>query len=494
MHFLSVLRRLSVVALLCAAHSTFAQNYTITALGTLGGTTSYGYGVNANGQVAGASSSTAGKALPLTAFLYSGGLMKNLGAGAGSSALSINASGIVAGFSFVKPNSPVTHAFVTRATGGLIDLGTLGGPLSVANAINANGQVVGSSTTGGLSVHAFLINAPYTPNSMKDLGTLGGPISVATAINDRGQVVGTSLKKDSLTTHAFLINSPYAADSMQDLGSLGGLVTIATGINNSGQVVGSSMLKGNQAIHAFLLNTAPLGTTTDLGTLGGSFSQANAINAAGKIVGNSYTAKNAASHAFIYQSSAQGGSGRMVDLNTLIPATSGWVLNSATSIADNGTITGYGTFNGQTQAYLLVPAKHFAYVTNVNSNTVSMYTVNTDGTLSPLGSPVPTGSHPLSIAVAPSGRFAYVANSKDNTVSMYTVNVDGTLSPLGRPVPTGVVPLSIAVAPSGQAAYVANLNSNTVSMYTVNTDGTLSPLGSPVPTGLSPFSITVSPS
>jgi hypothetical protein len=43
------------------------------------------------------------------------------------------------------------------------------------------------------------------------------------------------------------------------------------------------------------------------------------------------------------------------DLNGLIPAGTGWILNSATSINDAGQIAGAGTLNGAQHAFLLVP-------------------------------------------------------------------------------------------------------------------------------------------
>ena len=41
-------------------------------------------------------------------------------------------------------------------------------------------------------------------DGMVDLGTLGGTSSVANAINDRGQVVGRSQTPESLGGHAFV--------------------------------------------------------------------------------------------------------------------------------------------------------------------------------------------------------------------------------------------------------------------------------------------------
>ena len=53
--------------------------------------------------------------------------------------------------------------------------------------------------------------------------------------------------------------------------------------------------------------------------------------------------------AFLWQN------GVMTDLNTLIPASSPWYLQSAQSINEAGEIVGYGTINGETHAFLAKP-------------------------------------------------------------------------------------------------------------------------------------------
>ena len=45
----------------------------------------------------------------------------------------------------------------------------------------------------------------------------------------------------------------------------------------------------------------------------------------------------------------------MQNLNEMIPAGSGWVLIGAEDINDDGHIVGYGTKNGETKAFRLVP-------------------------------------------------------------------------------------------------------------------------------------------
>ena len=81
------------------------------------------------------------------------------------------------------------HAFLYSG-GVMTDLGTLpGGTYSCATGINNNGQIVGYSNTASGPIHAFL----YSGGKMTDLGTLpGGDNSEATGINDSGQIVGDS--------------------------------------------------------------------------------------------------------------------------------------------------------------------------------------------------------------------------------------------------------------------------------------------------------------
>ena len=83
----------------------------------------------------------------------------------------------------------------------------------------------------------------------------------------------------------------------------------------------------------------------DLGVAGGLVSsEALAINDRGEIVGWLGTS------AFIW-TRAEG----MQNLNDCIDPNSGWTLNSANAINILGQITGSGTINGETHAFLLTP-------------------------------------------------------------------------------------------------------------------------------------------
>jgi probable HAF family extracellular repeat protein len=184
------------LSIFTASSATTSFSYSVTDLGTLGGSFSQAYGINDKGQVVGCATTTSGS---LHAFLWSNGTLQ--------------------------------------------DLDTLGGSYSQAHGINNTGQVVGVAGTSSGFKHAFL----WHKGTMKDLGILGGNNSHANRINNIGQVVGGA-QSSSGTYHAFL----WEKGKMKDLGTLGGNSsiaseillggnsTIANGINNTGQVVGSA--------------------------------------------------------------------------------------------------------------------------------------------------------------------------------------------------------------------------------------------------------------
>jgi 6-phosphogluconolactonase (cycloisomerase 2 family) len=85
------------------------------------------------------------------------------------------------------------------------------------------------------------------------------------------------------------------------------------------------------------------------------------------------------------------------------------------------------------------PTQPFAYASNVGANSVSPYALRSNGSLSPVSGPVPTGQHPFGLALDPRGNFLYVTNKVDDTISGFAVNsTTGLLSALpGSPFPAG---------------------------------------------------------
>ena len=146
------------------------------------------------------------------------------------------------------------------------------------------------------------------------------------------------------------------------------------------------------------------------------------------------------------------------------------------------------------------PTSAYAYLSNINGDTVSEYGIGADGTLSSLNpASVATGTEPVFLAFDPTGKYAYEANytidysSAPGTVSQYAVGTGGQLTPLApATVVAGTGPGWIAFDPFGKYAYVVNLGDGTlpgsVSEYAIGTGGTLTLIGS-VAAGLNAFMI-----
>jgi probable HAF family extracellular repeat protein len=274
-----------------------------------------------------------------------------------SSANGVNALGQIVGESLGDGRS---RAFLYD--GSLHNLGGFGGAFAGAHAINDAGQVVGYAKTPDGPDHAFLWT-PSAKNRSKgtlvDLGMLpDGIASVANGINAQGQVVGYSNDADSFG-HAFLWSPSSAGDSAGTMVGIGGLpgeeLASAYAINDDGVVVGEASI-GPDA-HAFAWTpTVPNGSTgtmTDLGTLGGSWSRATAINEAGDIVGVAEgPGPESFDFAFLYRD------GMMYDLNSALPAeVDGVVLTTAYGITDTGQIVGGATVDQHSHAFLLTPVE-----------------------------------------------------------------------------------------------------------------------------------------
>lgn len=341
-------RMISVLMLLLGlAASSQAQSpvYTVTDLGTFGGTRTAAFSINKTGQVAGFAETVDGRS---QAFVYTDGTLFNLGTlgGTDSYAYRISDSGYVIGRS--KNAAGKNRAFVTIFDSSMFDISSLdsrlGGAFSVATAVNGLGQVVGYFQTPGPHMAARNRVFLYSDHRITDLGTFGGEDSIVAAINDAGQMAGsfgTDPRADYAARAAFL----YSGGKVITLGSFGGKVTIATDLNNVGHVVGHSQ-NARGEYHAFSYSG---GALVDLGTLpGGTQSFAYGINNSGQIVGASDSASSTL-HAFLHSG------GSMKDLNTLIPANSGWVLTEARAINSSGQIVGNGIKDGEPRAFLLKP-------------------------------------------------------------------------------------------------------------------------------------------
>lgn len=200
-----------------------------------------------------------------------------------------------------------------------------------AQGLNDNGVVVGIDWTSNVATAVGFIwqNGVVSGLGTGANGAQMSPRAVNTDLIAVGQVGLTA--------------ASWRRGVIRILGS-GTVPSLASAINGDGLIVGQAA------------NRATLwqdGVQRDLGSLAGASgaSQGWAINDAGDIVGGSAFPQQGSStgHAFFWHA------GVMTDLNTLIPANSGWELSQANGINASGQIVGNGLHNGERHGFLLTP-------------------------------------------------------------------------------------------------------------------------------------------
>ena len=290
-----------------------------------------------------------------------------IGGAFGASATGINASGEVVGYI----NTATDSYLVVWQNGqtSVTDLSSV--PALLGAVINDQGEIAGSA-----SVEPFtLLNGLLTPLSDPGHATVyginnqgvivghfsnGGPDSAvewllgvpteltplpgnpqllyeasANGINNSGEIVGTS------NGHATLWRNGVPADlgvlSLYDSST-------AYAINDQGEIAGTDISQlGHDSIAVVWKN----GAISRLENLPGAYDDyASGLNDAGVVVGKIQEFQQ-------YYHAVAWIDGQVIDLNSLLPANSGWVLQDATGINDSGVIVGTGTYNGVNSSFEL---------------------------------------------------------------------------------------------------------------------------------------------
>lgn len=360
-----------------AAHAFRWHNGVTADLGTLpGGIGSQVNWLSASGLAVGISDN--GQQDPLQggpeihAVLWKPGDITDLGnlpdGGYQSWAYAVNNRGEVVGQAYntiPDPNSFYGYGYQSRAfywkDGVMQDLGTLGtGSDSDAISINNRGQVVGvsyvnsipSALCSGVQLGFVFTTGSFIwdkKNGMQDIGSLGGTCTVAYDLNNRGQVVGQSSQLGDPTTLAFVWD---ATTGIKQLPTAANLYGAAFAVDDAGEIVGLGDAPDGQASATLWRKTGGKWKANYLGRLhSGDCAVGVSINASRQVVGISGPNGCSTTLPFLWEDG-----GRMVDLNTLVPANSGIQLVEAQQINDRGEIAAEGPdANGNNHAVLLIP-------------------------------------------------------------------------------------------------------------------------------------------
>jgi uncharacterized membrane protein len=323
--------------------------YTITDLGTLGGGMSNGLAINALGQVTGDSTTAKVIMVPCEfptlpnhkdcpvnldhAFLWSNGTMTDLGTlgGNNSQGTALNDSGEVIGTSELKTGITEPPFLSIPGARNLTALSGVNG-IIFAVGITDSDQISGECT----DAFGFGIACVVTNNGTGTVTQFGAEVeqadpnqitcNKAVAVNSSGQVLascgaeGLGAPFQGRAPVIWTNGTPTVAGPAGDV--------VPLGFNNNDQVIGFIEAGSNQG---WVWSN---GTTTDLSFV------PTAINDSGVIVGGQSIDTN----------------GTVQNLNTLIPAGSGYQIDFATGINDNGQILAdAATPAGQTHAVILTP-------------------------------------------------------------------------------------------------------------------------------------------
>ncbi len=375
---------LAVMTVVTLNSVVIAAPYTITDLGVLAETTSFGSAINNNSLVVGnfvgdIDATTLKPVFSSHAFLYDGATFTDIGTMAPtvntvpSTAFKMNNLDAVVGYGSVDISTDSTPLFDERGfiyQNGVMQ--SIGIPANAKNSrafdINDAGLIAGVATltddvaavpVSYLEKAAIIDMNAATPFTI--LGTFRADDSgrsSARAINNSGQVVGwsdTELVDKLFDSHAFFYD-PQGNATLEDLGTFGGKNSFANDINDAGVIVGLAT-DSNDDTFAFSFQPGTDTALVKLGVLNADlpFSVANDINDNNQVVGFSTFAKPrtprspATKHATLYEN------GNIIDLNQQIDCSLGWSLVTAKSINNAGEIVGSGVINTETHGFLLTP-------------------------------------------------------------------------------------------------------------------------------------------
>jgi 6-phosphogluconolactonase len=118
-----------------------------------------------------------------------------------------------------------------------------------------------------------------------------------------------------------------------------------------------------------------------------------------------------------------------------------------------------------------------------NQSAISSYSVQRDGTLTPISSSVPTlGSANCWNVVTGDGRFVYVSNAGSGSISGFAIGGGGALTPLPGTIlafnPAGSANIDLTVSADGKFLYTLNAHSGAVGAFAIHSNtGSLTALG-----------------
>jgi 6-phosphogluconolactonase len=165
-------------------------------------------------------------------------------------------------------------------------------------------------------------------------------------------------------------------------------------------------------------------------------------------------------------------------------------------VVSSGTLTQVGSpfFVSDGLATLAVdPAAKSLFVPNPSTGTVTVLTIQPDGSLAAGPGAFAASTSPVAATTDLTGKYLYVANFGSTTISQYTIDsTTGALTAFSTGTPTvGTNPTFILPDPNGKFIYVGNQGSSSLTEFIIKSDGSLASTSNSITLGVQPRSLSV---
>lgn len=316
--------------------------------------------------------------------------------------------------------------------------------------LGSNGNLYGMTDFGGDRLGGTIFNLPPVISLSGPTGTaqVGVPYSSSLVATGGVAPYTYSIVSGSLPP-VLLLNT--------STGAITGTPTTAGAFNFTAEVVDS---KGNSAtvICSILVTSGTNPSTTTLSLTPSSIAAGSVgpVVMAATVAPLSGSGTPTGSVAYFNGSTQVGTatlSGGVAQLN-FNPSSLAVGLYSITAVYG-----GDNTFAGSTsqpQTLFITQTGPFAYVANLNSNTVSMINIPSGQVVNSIS----VGPGPIEVAISPNGQQVYASNNHGNDVAV----IDTASSTVVATIPVQSAPFGLAFTPDGTAAYVVNGSSDSVSV------------------------------
>jgi 6-phosphogluconolactonase (cycloisomerase 2 family) len=344
--------------------------------------------------------------------------------------LDVNATVYAYATNFDSAPSTVSQYKIDPTTGALSALtpttvATGASPFSVS--VEPSGQYVYVANYNADTVSQYTIGATGALTPV-------GSGSVATGSHPNGVTINSANK------HAYVANFGSNTVSQYNIGATGALTPMTAPTVPTGSFPASIVISpnGKYAYVADYACSGP-GCTAAQGTISqytvGADGALTPLSPATVNTGSATSQPNSLivdpASAYLYVANA----GDNTVSQFMIDASSGALTLKGAPVATGGTTPFSVTVD---------PSGQYVYTANSGSNNISQFST-AGGVLTAIVAPVAAGVGVSSVTVDPTGRYAYATNRGESDLSQYTIQPNGSLMPMPTPiVPAGLHPTSIA--------------------------------------------------